>query len=363
MSAGRAASAGLTLRRSYPLWWIAALSFGVLWIGAGERPWRAAVDPARAAGAWRASVALPWLAFGGGVLLARFLAQLERLRQVERAGLGTGLGGPADALRGALLGAALAGALFAALLSGGLHLASAAVPPTHRALESPSHTALLARDGAALDLRVARGATHLAVPLRRVPGRPAPDELWVSLRDAGGAPLVRARWRPGAETLLALPGGTGQAPSPPTLSLALSLELGSEDVARTPALYVPADGLRWLRREPSAASAALALWLWATTGWLAWCGLGAWLSAGLGSVWVLLLAATTLGAAWFSDAVAPWMPLGDCAERAALWRSGWSSEPRAGAGEWAGLVLWLAALGPGAGRLAEPRPGAREVDA
>jgi hypothetical protein len=78
---------------------------------------------------------------------------------------------------------------------------------------------------------------------------------------------------------------------------------------------------------------------------------------------VLLLAGVTLGAAWFSDGVAPWIPLGDSAERVGLWRSGWSASLRAGFAELAGFLLWLAALGPGAARLAEPRPGAREVDA
>lgn len=359
MSAGRAASAGLTLRRSYPAWWIAVLVIGALWIALGDRAWRTAVHPAQAAGAWRASIALPWLTFGGGVLLARFLAQLERLRQVERAGLGTGLGGPADALRGTLLGSALAGALFTAALSFGLHLASADAPATHRVLNAPAHTALLARDGTELPIAPQRGATHLSVPLRRVPGRPTPNAVEVILLDAGGQRLARTRWRPGAETALELHGVRANRGE----RWRLRLEVRPAAPDAPPALYLPANGLRWMRDEGSSVHAALQMWLWATAGWLGWCSLGVWLSAGLGSAWVMLLAGVTLGAAWFQPSIAPWVPLGDSAERVGLWRSGWSASLRTGYAELFGFLLWLAALGPAAARLAEPRPGAREVDA
>lgn len=359
MSAGRAASAGLTLRRSYPAWWIAALVLGAVWIAFDDRAWRTAVHPARAAGAWRASIALPWLAFGGGVLLARFLAQLERLRQVERAGLGTGLGGPADAFRGSMLGGALAGALFTGALSFGLHQLSADAPATHRALAAPPHDALLARNGAELAIAPPSRATHLSVPLRRVPGRPTPEAVQLVLLDAAGGRLARAPWQPGTEVLIPLQNPDATAGG----SWRLRVESDQPASDRAPALYLPADGLRWLHVEGSSVHAALQMWLWATAGWLGWCALGAWLSAGLGSAWVLLLAGAALGAAWFSDAVAPWIPLGDSAERIALWRSGWSASLRAGFAELAGFLLWLAALGPGAARLAEPRPGAREVDA
>lgn len=359
MSAGRSASAALTLRRSYPAWWLAALGVGALWIALSERPWRDAVDPQRAAGAWRASLALPWFAFGGGVLLARFLAQLERLRQVERSGLGTGVGGPADALRGTLLGAALSGALFAVALSFGLHLLSADAPVTYRVLESSAHGTLLARDGAELALSPPPGATHLTVPLRRIPGRPAPEQVNLVLLDAANARLAETPWRPGDETLLQWPADSAGSGAPRTLRL----EVQSAGANAPPALYLPGDSLRWQRAEGSSLHAALQMWLWATAGWLGWCGLGVWLSAGLGSAWVLSLAAVSLGAAWFSDALAPWLPLGDSAERVALWRSGWSASLRSGIAELLGFALWLAALGPGAARLAEPRPGAREVDA
>jgi hypothetical protein len=183
--------------------------------------------------------------------LARFLAQLERLRQVERAGLGTGLGGPADALRGTLLGAALAGALFTAALSFGLHLISADAPATHRVLATPAHTALLARDGAELSIAPQRGATHLSVPLRRVPGRSAPEAVDVVLLDADGERLDRTRWKPGAETALELQGAPATLDGP----WRLRLEARQAEPGSPPALYLPADGLRWLRREGSSVHA------------------------------------------------------------------------------------------------------------
>jgi hypothetical protein len=181
----------------------------------------------------------------------------------------------------------------------------------------------------------------------------------VVLLDADGERLDRTRWKPGAETALELQGAPATLDGP----WRLRLEARQAEPGSPPALYLPADGLRWLRREGSSVHAALQMWLWATAGWLGWCALGVWLSAGLGAAWVLLLAGVTLGAAWFSDGVAPWIPLGDSAERVGLWRSGWSASLRAGFAELAGFLLWLAALGPGAARLAEPRPGAREVDA
>lgn len=352
------ASAGLTLRRCYPPWFLGvlALGAGTWYLGAESLPAGGALPTggsqglAAFAGARRAALWTWALVLGIGVLLARLNLHLERLRQAERESLGSGSGGPASALRGSLLGGIFAGALYfggLAVLCASLH----GTPPAPRIVvenvEHPAGIEVAGRAEQALDAPAS--ATHLAVPLRNMPGRPLPERVIVELMQAGaGGTISSAEWRPGVPLELEFPG------SPET---AARVRWGG--TAAAPGVYLPSDSLTWLRVGDSVWLDALLAWTWSLLAWSAWCALATWLSAGLGPGWVLVLCGASILGAWWDARLEAWVPFGDWLEISEAWSRGWSIPPAMGPRELGGIALLALALGPAARRLAERRPGAR----